>query len=98
MVSPMLFSGRKYSAAGVPRRASKHSVISQAPPTAIPLRAATTGTRVCSVARVMSWNSSTSAISPPGGSSAAAFRSIPAEKARPVPVTTMPRTRCPSPK
>ena len=61
MVSPMLFSGRKYSAAGVPIRVSKHKVISQAPPTAIPLRAATVGTRVSSAARVMSWNSSTSA-------------------------------------
>src|SRR5215470_15396392 len=44
----------------------------------------------------MSWNSSTSAIRPPGGSSAASRRSRPAEKARPVPVTTMPRT-CPLP-
>src|SRR5215469_11818798 len=44
----------------------------------------------------MSWNSSTSEIRPPGGSSAASRRSRPAEKARPVPVTTMPRT-CPFP-
>jgi hypothetical protein len=54
MVSPRWFSGRKYSAAGVPIRASKHNVISHAPPTAIPLTAAMTGTRVCSAARVMS--------------------------------------------
>jgi hypothetical protein len=82
MVSPMVFSGRKYSAAGVPIRASKHSVISHAPPTAIPLSAATTGTRVASAARVMSWNSSMCEVRPPAGSSAASRRSSPAGRPR----------------
>ena len=54
MVSPMLFSGRKYSAAGVPRRASKHSVSSHAPPTAIPLSAPTTGTDATATATLNS--------------------------------------------
>ena len=98
MVSPMVFSGRKYSAAGVPIRASKHSVISHAPPTAIPFSAATTGTRVSSAALVMSWNSSMCETSPPGGSPAASRRSSPAENARPVPVSTIPRTASPVPK
>ena len=98
MVSPMVFSGRKYSAAGVPIRASKHRVISHAPPTAIPLSAATTGTRVSSAARVMSWNSSMCEVRLSGGSSAASRRSSPAENARPVPVSTIPRTESPPPK
>lgn len=55
IVSPRAFSGWKYSVAGVPIRASQDSVISEAPPTARPLTAATTGTRVARMARVMSW-------------------------------------------
>src|SRR6516225_4426405 len=46
----------------------------------------------------MSWNSSTSEVRPPGGSSTASRRSRPAEKALPAPVTTMPRTCPPPPK
>ena len=55
MMIPRWFSGWKYSAAGVPIRESQHSVISEAPPTAIPFTAAITGTFVSRMARVMSW-------------------------------------------
>ncbi|SLJ83086.1 Uncharacterised protein [Mycobacteroides abscessus subsp. abscessus] len=59
MMMPRWFSGWKYSAAGLPMRPSHDSVISEAPPTAIPFTAAITGIRVSRIARVMSWKVAT---------------------------------------